>query len=374
MILGLCDELLAYLICEVHRYDRYPLILSCKSLHRVFHSLVSRPPIQCMATMSISRIRWAVEVMGATPTIEWCNAAARRGDDLVLFYISGRFDIAMDESTFKAAVKGDKRKANMSLLKMLRKRRTPWDVQCLKIAAASGDLGLVKWLCEEGAPMAEMNTKDTFWAHESNPMASAMKYGHLDIVQYLHKEMGIGMHFYCQTNPVTYLNHHMLEYSTSLSIAVEQFDLPVMRDIYFSAPHAFWLEEDSARVMEDCMIIAANLPDEQKLTWLVQVIVANADIHYKVRLQYVIDDVLCWATVPYLEWLTRKFDDKWVEYFNSEFYKINVWNSVYEQMPLGNPNDHTYDVVRWLYAKGVFIPNHFTSLEEMVSSYCSVAR
>lgn len=346
-LLSLHDELLLHIISKAHSQDHFPLIVSCKKLFRIYRLSSSSFP-RYAATTTFSRIRWAVETIGETPTIKWCNSAARRGDELMLFYIAGRFNISLNESTFVAAVES----GNIALLTMLRQRTTAWDTQSLACAAKTGNLAVVKWLCKENAPVARYIEEegDPFDAHLDNPMLWAMANGHRDIVDYLHTEMRFSLSLstyedlHCEV-------HECIKNCTALTLAVEFWDLSMVQRVYISLlDDNFWCAEDHLEGgLIECQYIAARTYKEDTLTWLIETSLAR---YGSINLNSYMEWVVAWATVPYLQWLLTMADDKWVE----NLIDLNV----YEYLNWQNPDKRTYDVVRWLHSHGVSIPGNLS--------------
>ena len=66
------DDLLAFaLVCK-------PLSVQCITVAEADRKL-GKPRWVTAATSSRARIKWAVEDLGATPTVEWCICAAANG-------------------------------------------------------------------------------------------------------------------------------------------------------------------------------------------------------------------------------------------------------------------------------------------------------
>ena len=99
-------------------------------------------------TSSFARLKWAVEVMGATPDIMWCCAAAERGDEMMVCYIHYGLEVAWGDDVCAAAASG----GHVDLLKWLHSKGCPWDELTCAHAARGGYLTMLQWMRSQDPP------------------------------------------------------------------------------------------------------------------------------------------------------------------------------------------------------------------------------
>ena len=115
---------------------------------------VGHPRWTTSGVSSFARLKWAVNDMGATPTLAWCCAAAKRGDEVLvctqcaLCYIHYGLGVAWDVRVCSAAASG----GHLAMLQWLHAQGCPWDEWACAYAAEYGHLATLQWLRSHGCP------------------------------------------------------------------------------------------------------------------------------------------------------------------------------------------------------------------------------
>jgi hypothetical protein len=203
--------------------DWLPAALACKALKVAITTMTEdgsdKPRWVTMGTSSTSRLKWAIHVMGATPTVRWCEAAAERGDETTLIYLHS-YDAPWNENVVFAAARG----GHVELIKYLHYSRgvpwalyhwldtersacryaamnghfttvqwlreqnppCPWDPYLWESCAMTGQLAVLQWALAQNppCPCADYSDWDADdWAENYGSCAAAVEFGHLDILQ-----------------------------------------------------------------------------------------------------------------------------------------------------------------------------------------------
>ena len=90
MLAILDADALRIIIDMVGSDDRLPLALTCKAVHAVCRDRVDprSPPLWVTGgTVTLARVRWAVDSMKATPSCRWCIYAKRHGHTEALLWM-----------------------------------------------------------------------------------------------------------------------------------------------------------------------------------------------------------------------------------------------------------------------------------------------
>ena len=151
------DDELGLIVERVLEEDRLPLALVCKALSALCIAARDGNGWRTKATSTAARIKWAVQHMGATPTGEWCADLARRGDDVLLLFLSSRYSVPLDATVCAGAAAG----GHVELLRFLHyELDVAWDESACYNAARYGHLDTLQWLCEMKAPFQDVKIDD----------------------------------------------------------------------------------------------------------------------------------------------------------------------------------------------------------------------
>ena len=104
MLLAINADCLTAVVEAVDPGDMLPLALTCVTLRDacVLRADAIRvdgaPRWVTDAASSVARVKWATGVMSATPTIQWCRAAAKHGNKTLLIYLRSWFQLPLDST------------------------------------------------------------------------------------------------------------------------------------------------------------------------------------------------------------------------------------------------------------------------------------
>ena len=174
--------------------DLLPVALACKQTWIMCDSEEKRGGktrwLTC-ATSTRSRLKWAVEHMGAKPTVEWCAFAAGRGDGDMMVHISWTWKLPLDSTVCNEAARG----GQTDVLKYLRLMNTTWTQNVYYYAARCGHLHTLQWLYEVKAPPTNLSSSSMppEWPAETvylefghpTPSQGAIAGGHLHILEWM---------------------------------------------------------------------------------------------------------------------------------------------------------------------------------------------
>lgn len=193
--------------------DWLPAALACKALKNAF--TVDEHGYVTMGTSTISRLEWAIHVMGATPTVRWCGAAAERGDETMLVYLRS-YGAPWDARVVFSAAKGGQvevikylhcirgvpwvnengqsacryaaMNGHLTTLQWLREQDPPcpWDGHLWESCAMTGQLAVLQWALAQNPPCPcadYSNWHADDWGENWGCCAAAVEYGHLEILK-----------------------------------------------------------------------------------------------------------------------------------------------------------------------------------------------
>lgn len=107
-LLHLSDDDLSLVVALVSIDDLLTVALACKLLYAAVLRIPAGANSRWVtrATSSVARIQWAVDVMGASPSIAWVSAVARRGDIPLICFLNERYDVPFHRKMCAAAARG----------------------------------------------------------------------------------------------------------------------------------------------------------------------------------------------------------------------------------------------------------------------------
>lgn len=221
--------------------DRLPFALASRSMPTLcINDTESRWITRATSTMS--RVKWAVEVMGATPTVKWCAAAARRGEGRTVVYISWTYNVPLDGTVCDAAAAGGR----VEVLRYLHFYvNAPWEKTVYFYAARHGHLRMLQWLYEVKAPFANGEVEDNGESYLGNfpawhPSEGAVDGGHLHILEWMRSA---GHEIY----------HTYQDSKSTMSVAVASGHIHVVRWLHQHMPPwmsgSSWEEETAVEAL-----------------------------------------------------------------------------------------------------------------------------
>lgn len=321
------DDDLGLIVERVPEEDRLPLALGCKRLSAICIAARGGESMyrwQTKATSTAARAKWAIQHMGATPTVAWCATLARRGDDVLLVYLSSRYCVPLDATVCAGAAAG----GHVELLHHLHcERSVPWDESACYMAAFHGQLHMLQWLREREAPLREFAIKDGLpWYVETgtHPSVGAIIGGHLHVLEWM-ESVGLPVHYVCPGDDELEMNYDI---DTCLTHAAYNGHVDVLQWLYQRMPP--WLASNP-RLEESASMVAAQNGNIDVLKWM-----RSKGVQFTAQIWY----SALWAnpTVEMLDWLLAQGTPlDWSHCANP--YEMAV-------------NAGPIDVVKWLHSHG----------------------
>ena len=171
-MLSLGRDPLSVIVAAVAKSDLFPFALTCTTVRNECirrsdqMGTTNGPRWHTHGTSSVERVKWAVNVMGATPNEHWCESAAMHGCLPALQWL--RENDCPWGATMPYAAEG----GHVHVLQWARQNGCPWDARTCSDAALHGHFETVKWARQNGCPWDEKTCSD------------AARNGHFEILKW----------------------------------------------------------------------------------------------------------------------------------------------------------------------------------------------